>query len=87
MGFILIVVNDKWVLEYKGNYYKFTDVDGHNSIVSETAFSLKEAQNNCCEHDGVYLLSLGETEILNCWREDIVKYYLWSKIMMFCGWC
>ncbi len=76
LNFEKVIVNGSTLLFYSGIYYKITLVKGLNSYVLEFATSYDEAVKNMFEDGDVYPISLGEDQLINELRHDLLKYYI-----------
>lgn len=76
MNFEKAIVNGSTLLFHSGTYYKITFVKGLNSYVLEFASSYDEAVRNMFEDGDVYPISLGEDQLINELRHDLIKYYI-----------
>lgn len=76
LNFEKVIVNGSTLLFHSGFYYKITLVKGLNSYVLEFANSYDEAVKNRFEDGDVYPISLGEDELINELRHDLLKYYI-----------
>lgn len=70
------MVNGNTLLFHSGIYYKITFVKGLNSYVLEFATSYDDAVKNMFEDGEVYPISLGEDQLVNELRHDLLKYYI-----------
>ncbi len=76
LNFEKVIVNGSTLLFHSGIYYKITLVKGLNSYVLEFATSYDEAIKNMFEDGDVYPISLGEDQLINELRHDLLKYYI-----------
>lgn len=76
LNFEKAIVNGSTLLLHSGIYYKITLVKGLNSYVLEFATSYDEAVKNMFEDGDVYPISLGEDQLINELRHDLLKYYI-----------
>lgn len=78
LGFKHVSVGDKdytyWL--YGDTYCKLTYVKSMNAIIVETADKLKAAELGVLEDSGVYYLDIPEDELLEGFKNDIIKYYM-----------
>lgn len=64
------------ILVYKGCYYKVSYISHFKGYLIESAYTLREAENNCYEDDDIYPIEWGEEKILQQLRNDLPLMYL-----------
>ncbi len=76
LGFVPCMINKTSVYEYKGQYYKFTFVNGLKSYIIEYANDIHDAQKNLYEDTDIIPIDLGLDGFITELDGILQKFYL-----------
>lgn len=75
LGFEIVEIDGKELYHYKASYFKITYIDDFKAYVIEYANNYEEAKNNVFEDGDIYSMDLGENELIEKLKADLIKYY------------
>lgn len=75
LGYEIVEIDGKELYHHKGSYYKFTYINDFKAYVIEYANNYEEAKNNVFEDGDSYSIDLGENELIEKLKADLIKYY------------
>jgi hypothetical protein len=75
LGFKAICIGGTDVFCCKERFLKLTYIAAFRAYVIESAGSIRDAENNVFEDGDTYPLDLGEEDLVDQLREDVIRFY------------
>lgn len=76
LDFETVIVNGIQMYTRSEEYYKITFIEQFQSYVIEYASNFEDAKKNIFEDGDLYPVSIGEDELINSLRSDLLQYYI-----------
>ena len=76
MGFAEVTINGTIFYKYGKTYYKISYIEDLNSFVIEYAETKNEAEKNLLEDGDLYSITLGEQQLLEQIKNDLLQFYM-----------